>query len=139
MYDLLELQNANGLVISYSHASTSSDGAIHEWLTCGSEVFREQQRERAQASLMRQLFPHGVPMGVMGDGSNDRSQTEQEALATRFLGGDGKPFNGFYDLATLDLSTSSDGRSPDAQCITACYATSLDQLNKFEGFLFMSD
>ena len=87
--------------------------------------------------LAERLKP--LPMGVMGDGSNDRSQTEQEALATRFLGGDGKPFNGFYDLATLDLSTSSDGRSPDAQCITACYATSLDQLNKFEGFLFMSD
>ena len=47
--------------------------------------------------------------------------------------------NAFHDLAELDLKQSTDGRSPDAKCITECYANSLDQLNQHEGFLFMSD
>ena len=65
----------------------------------------------------------------MGDGSNDRSLREQEAVVHRFLGLDGKPFNTFADLAELDLKDSVDGHSPDSQCITACYAKSFAALN----------
>ena len=70
-------------------------------------------------TVMQVLFPDGVPLGSMGDGSNDRSLREQEAIVHRFLGPDGKPFNTFADLAELDLKDSVDGHSPDAQCITA--------------------
>ena len=43
----------------------------------------------------------------MGDGSNDRSLCEQEAVVLRFIGDEGKPYNTFYDLAPLDLATSA--------------------------------
>ena len=92
------------------------------------QLFQAQQRERAQPSVMRSLFPQGVPFGLMGDGSNDRSLCEQEAVVLRFLGDEGKPYNTFHDLAPLHLSKSVDKHSPDADCITACYSMSLDQL-----------
>eukprot|EP00966_Prymnesium_polylepis_P330579 7386210-Prymnesium_polylepis.1 len=38
------------------------------------------------------------------------------------------PQNAFFDLAELDLATSADGRSPDAQCISSCYGNSFAQL-----------
>ena len=88
---------------------------------------------------MRKLFPSGVPFGLMGDGSNDRSMVEQEAVVLRFIGADGKPYNSFFDLASLDLSTSTDGHSPDADCISSCYASSVSVLNAFQGFLNLSD
>ena len=139
---LLQLQNANGLVISFGHVHRSSiveEGGTMAWLQAGAAVFRAQQRERAQPTLMRALFPSGVPFGLMGDGSNDRSLVEQEAVVLRFIGEDGQPYNSFFDLASLDLSTSADGRSPDASCIASCYAGSVATLNSYEGFLYMSD
>ena len=141
MYHLLELQHANGMVISFDHACISSGvdhGGLATWLLAGANVAQRRLRARAQSLVMKQLFPKGVPFGLMGDGSNDRSLAEQEAVVLRFLGGDCKPFNAFYDLAELDLKTSDDGRSPDARCITACYASSLSQLDQHEGFIFMS-
>lgn len=139
---LLELQNANGMVISFDHihmGGAIDEGGLAAWLQAGVNVFRAQQRERAQPTLMRVLFPRGVPFGLMGDGSNDRSMVEQEAVVLRFMGDEGKPYNTFFDLASLDLSTSADGRSPDADCIASCYAGSMSELNKFEGFLHLSD
>ena len=58
---------------------------------------------------------------------------------TRFLGPDGRAFNSFFDLAELDLKESHDGRSPDAQCIEACYVKSISQLDSFPGFLLNSN
>ena len=142
MYSLLELQNANGAIISFDHAGCQGGveaGGVAAWLKAGSEVFMGQMRARAMNKLVVKLFPNGTPFGGMGDGSNDRSLIEQEAVVLRFLGADGRPFNTFFDLASLDLSTSHDGRSPDAQCIAACYAKSFDGLNKFPGFLNRSD
>ena len=86
MYSLLELQSANGLVVSYDHASTSGDGGLAEWLTAGATVFAAQRREKAQPTYMASLFPRGVPFGFMGDGSNDRSLSEQEAVVTALHG-----------------------------------------------------
>ena len=142
MYHLLELQNANGSVILFDHASTTSgvdDGGLATWLLAGARVAQKGVQQRAQSPLMKRLFPKGIAFGLMGDGSNDRSLAEQEAVVLRFLGADAKPFNSFFDLAELDLMTSDDGRSPDASCITACYASSLSQLNKIDGFIFMND
>ena len=142
MDSLLKLQLANGCVVSFDHShlgSDASDGGISTWLEAGVRVFKKEQRERIANSVVTALFPNGVPLGLLGDGSTDRSMFEQEAVVTRFLGSDGKPFNAFHDLAELDLKQSTDGRSPDAKCITECYANSLDQLNQHEGFLFMSD
>ena len=142
MWHLLELQSANGMVISYCHANSSGDinaGGLSSWLLAGANIFRAQQRDRASSSLMRSLFPSGIPFGFMGDGSNDRSMIEQEAVVLRFLDSDGKPYNTFFDLAPLDLAESADGRSPDAKCITAAYAKSLSTLNQHEGFLHLSD
>ena len=138
----MELQNANGAVISFGHIGSHGDitsGGVSTWLEAGSRILQAQTRSRAQNPMMMALFPKGVPMGGMGDGSTDRSLSEQEAVCTRFIGGDGKPFVFFSDLAELDLSTSRDGRSPDAQCITACYAGSFDKFNEHQGFLFGSD
>jgi hypothetical protein len=142
MYHLLELQNANQNVISFDHAADTSDvqaGGLSAWLEAGARIWCAEMRARAQNPIMTALFPKGMPMGFPGDGSNDRSLLEQEAVVLRFIGSNGRPFNTFYDLAELDLSKSADGRSPDAQCIAACYAGSLDQLNKHKGFLFNSD
>jgi hypothetical protein len=142
MYHLLELQNANGTIISFDHANIGTlvdAGGLAAWLLAGANVFFTQMRQRAKSPLVAALFPHGTPFGGMGDGSSDRSLSEQEAVVLRFLGSDGKPFNTFFDLAELDLTTSHDGRSPDAQCITACYSNSFDTLNGFEGFLHQSD
>ena len=148
MSALLELQQANGAVISYDHASRtttsdmedgSSGGGLPDWLEAGVRVFKKMQRERVQCTIMVALFPKGVPIGMLGDGSTDRSMYEQEAVVTRHMGANGKPFNLFHDLAELDLTQSADGRSPDAKCITECYSGSLDQLNKHEGYLFISD
>ena len=59
------------------------------------------ESERASNTVMQVLFPNGIPFGSMGDGSNDRSLREQEAVVHRLLGPDGKPFNTFWDLAEL--------------------------------------
>lgn len=141
MYSLLELQNANGAVISFDHAATGAidAGGIAAWLEAGGRTFMKQMRERVDNPINKTLFPRGVPFGFSGDGSTDRSLAEQEAVVLRFLGPDGRPVNTFFDLAELDLAESHDGRSPDAQCIAACYASSLSQLNSFNGFLFNSD
>ena len=142
MRHLLEMQSANGMVISYDHAGekgTTDAGGLATWLCAGANVFEAQKRERMQSSLMKTLFPHGIPFGFMGDGSNDRSLAEQEAIVARHLDGNGRPYNEFYDLATLDLSKSADGRSPDADCIADCYETSLAKLNQYEGLLHRSD
>lgn len=142
MYHLLELENANGAIVSFDHSNDRGDvrsGGVLTWLEAGASVFSSQNRERAANPLMQVLFPRGIPFGGMGDGSTDRSLAEQEAVVTRFLGADGKPFNCFHDLAELDLNTSHDKRSPDAQCITACYSTSFDELSSHKGFLHKSD
>jgi hypothetical protein len=142
VYSLLELQNSNGAVISFDHACTTGGivaGGISAWLEAGSRTFMRQMRDRVNNPINKALFPRGVPCGFSGDGSTDRSLAEQEAVVLRFLGPDGRAFNTFFDLAELDLEESHDGRSPDAQCIAACYATSLSQLNSFKGFLFNSD
>ena len=142
MYHLLELQNANGAIISFDHRGshgTVEEAEVATWLAAGARVFLHQMRQRATNPLVAALFPKGTPFGGMGDGSNDRSLTEQEAVVLRFLGSDGRPFNTFVDLAELDLTTSHDGRSPDAQCIATCYSKSFDKLNQFEGFLHQSD
>eukprot|EP00966_Prymnesium_polylepis_P272343 6291873-Prymnesium_polylepis.2 len=64
----------------------------------------------------------------MGDGSNDLSLREQEAVVIRYLGPNGLPVDECFYLAELDLSTSEDGRSPDAKCIAHCYSHSFGQL-----------
>ena len=140
MHSLLELQNANGLVMSFDHAALTGadDGGLGTWLLAGARVFQKRLRARATPPVITNLFPSGVLCGLMGDGSNDRSMAEQEAVVLRFIGADAKPFNAFYELAPLDLSTSQDGRSPDAACITKCYSNSLDKLDAHEGFLFGS-
>lgn len=93
----------------------------------------------ASNKLVRQLFPDGVVFSSLGDGSNDRSQAEQEACVLRFLGEDGKPYNTFSDLVCLDLSESADGYSPDARCITAAYIRSWSELQQHDGFLRQGD
>ena len=141
MYHLLELQSANGLVVSFDHSNVGGDveaGGLSTWLKAGANVFKQQQVQRAQSPLVLKLFPDGTPFSFMGDGSNDRSLVEQEAVVLRFLGGDGRAYNTFFDLATLDLTQSADGLSPDAACIAACYAKSLDALDENKGFLFGS-
>jgi len=108
MYHLLELQNANGLVMSFDHAAPTGvdDGGLGTWLLAGARVFQRRLRERATPPLITKLFPKGVLCGLMGDGSNDRSMAEQEAVVLRFVGSNGRPFNAFFELAQLDLSTS---------------------------------
>ena len=110
VYSLLELRNANGALISFDHSGQSEFGGVLTWLEAGACVFMAQMRERARNPLMVSLFPRGTPFGGMGDGSTDRSLNEQEAVVLRFLGSDGRPFNTFFDLAELDLTTSHDGR-----------------------------
>ena len=57
----------------------------------------------------------------------------------RLIGVDGRPYNVFYDMAELDLADSHDGHSPDAKCITACYARSLALSDIHKHFLFNGD
>ena len=76
MYTLLELQNANGAIISFNHATSNgrvTDGGVHTWLEAGASVFMAEMRARAQNPIMLELFPRGTPFGAMGDGSNDHS------------------------------------------------------------------
>jgi hypothetical protein len=116
MYHLLELQWANGAMISFDHRNVSGEietGGVAAWLEAGARVFQSEQRERAQSSLVKVLFPRGAPIGWSGDGSNDISLREQEVLVTRHLGGDGYPFNSLHDLALLDLENSQDKHSPE--------------------------
>jgi hypothetical protein len=99
IYHLMELQNANGAVISFDHIGSRGDitsGGVSTWLEAGSRILQAQTRSRAQNPMMMALVPKGVPMGGMGDGSTDRSLSEQEAVCTRFIGGDGKPFVFFF-------------------------------------------
>ena len=128
---LLELQFENGLSVSFEHVSNGEpgEGGLADWLQAGANVFLRAERERASNTVMQVLFPNGVPFGSMGDGSNDKSLREQEAVVDRFLGPDGKPFNTFSDLAELDLKDSVDGHSPDAQCIASCYSKSYEKLD----------
>ena len=82
MYNLLELQNANGAIISFDHAhnaggSIQNLGGVPAWLEAGSQVFQAKMRERVQNPIAKALFPRGVPLGLMGDGSTDRSLAEQ--------------------------------------------------------------
>ena len=114
---LLKLQHANGAIISFDHANVSGisrevddgddGGGVHSWLAAGARVFCKLQRDRAKNSIMAVLFPRGLPFGFMGDGSNDRSLCEQEAVVLRWLGGNGRPYNCFHDLAELDLKASA--------------------------------
>ena len=138
---LLSLQFENGLEVSFDHISvgTPGEGGLTDWLQAGANIFLRDERDKASSTVMSVLFPQGVPFGAMGDGSNDRSQREQEAIVHRFLGPDGRPYNTFADLAELDLTKSVDGHSPDAQCITACYSNSFSRYNLHEGFVHMSD
>jgi len=135
---LMELQFYNGLPISLMHVGRGAlgDGGAPDWLEAAGKVWLQQSRERAANPMMLTLFPSGIPFGMMGDGSSDASLREQEAHALRFMGADGRPYNQFYDLAELDLTQSFDGHSPDAQCITACYLTSLSQMDNIKNFLF---
>jgi hypothetical protein len=142
MYHLLELQNANGAIVSFDHSNPHGgveEAGVKAFLAAGAGVFMKHMRQRAMNPLVAALFPRGTPFGGMGDGSSDRSLTEQEAVVLRFLGPNGRPFNTFTDLAELDLSTSHDGRSPDSQCIATCYSKSFDALNQFPNFLNHSD
>ena len=139
---LLQMQHANGALVSLDHANPHAgpgEGGIADWLEAGATVFLRRERDRASSGLMRALFPSGIPFGFLSDGSSDKSLREQEAEVLRFIGSDGHPFVSFFDLVELDLSTSADGRSPDALCIEASYVKSLSSLNSFEGFLFHSD
>ena len=138
---LLSLQFENGLEVSFDHISVGApgEGGLTDWLQAGANIFLRNERDKASSTVMSVLFPQGVPFGAMGDGSNDRSQREQEAIVHRFLGPDGRPYNTFADLAELDLTKSVDGHSPDAQCITACYSNSFSRYNLHEGFVHMSD
>ena len=139
MHALLLLQQANGAVISFDHMARNGEGGLADWLEAGKRVLKALQRDKVQNSIMISLFPKGGPLGLLGDGSTDRAMYEQEAVVTRHLSPIGKPFNAFHDLAELDLKQSADGRSPDAMCITECYAGSVDQLNVHEGYLFNSN
>ena len=142
LYALLELQFQNGADISFDHAHPGYEagaGGIFDWLQAGANVFLRMERARAKNTVMAVLFPYGVPFSMAGDGSSDLAMREWEAVANRFIGPDGRPFNTFADLAELDLETSVDKHSPDAQCITACYAKSLDAYNTEEGFLLFSE
>ena len=133
----MELQWANGAAVSFDHISNTAGegGGMAAWLSAGAAFFRERQLSFVANPIMTALFPKGLPFGVMGDGSNDRSLVEQEAVVLRYVGPNGLPTNCFFDLAELDLSTSVDGISPDAQCITAAYAESLSRLNGAKGLL----
>lgn len=138
---LLDLQWANGLVISYDHVHTGGElgsGGLTDWLEAGARVFAAIERDRAANSVARTVFPDGLLFGFMGDGSNDRSLMEREAVALRYIGPDGMPYNTLFDLGTLDLKESVDGFSPDAKCITACYVNSLKALDLHDGFLRQS-
>ena len=90
-------------------------------------VATARRRDGAAAPQRRAEHIRGVcaPQGEKGD---SQQLPTAEAVVLRFMGGDGKPYNTFFNLAPLDLSTVHDKRSPDADCITACYATSLEQL-----------
>ena len=136
MMALIELQLANGVVLSYSHAHRGGEGGgLEDWLLCGRKVFERLMRERARNSVSAAIFPDGVAFGSLGDGSNDRSNHEQEASVLRFIGPDGLPYNTLHDLLPLDLTQSVDGRSPDAACIHAAYKEGYEALEAHEGFL----
>ena len=95
---LMELQFENGLEVSFDHIALGGPGAggLTDWLQAGANVFMRLERERATNTVMQVLFPNGVPFGLMGDGSNDRSLRKQEAVVQRFLGADGKPYNTIF-------------------------------------------
>jgi hypothetical protein len=57
---------------------------------------------------------------VIGDGSNDVSDVEQESIGVRYTWR-GIPRNEFVGMVPLDLSKSRDGQSPDAQCLEEAY------------------
>lgn len=142
MQSLLKLQQANGVIVSFAHSSTSGElggGGLTDWLHAGAAVFRRHMCKQAKNSIMASLFPEGLVFGSLGAGSNDRSFLEQEASVLRFIGPDGIPFMAFDNLLLLDLETSVDGRSPDAQCITAAYTKAYEELQKKEGFLRHGD
>ena len=135
MLPLIELQHATGVMVSYKHGGSGSQGALGEgaltdWLHAGAVVFMRRMRDRASNSIMASLFPSGIIFGSLGDGSNDRSLREQEASVLRFIGSDGLPYNTLHSLLELDLTDSTDGRSPDAKCITAAYVRSYEQLQE---------
>jgi hypothetical protein len=131
---LLKLQKFNGAIISFDHSSFSA--CIPMWLEAITRVLKREQRKLVANSAVLALFPDGVPFSLMADGSSDRSKKEREAIVVRYLGLDGKPVDDFYGLGTLDLRTSADRRSPDADCITSCY---LKMLREMESFYIVGD
>ena len=78
MYALLEMQHANGAIISYDHASAD---AVKLWLQAGRRYFQSELRKRASSNIVRKLFG-GTIFGLMGDGSTDTSRREQEAAVS---------------------------------------------------------
>ena len=110
MLSLLELQHANGVVLSYKHASRGGElgeGGLTDWLQAGRIVYERRMRERASNSVAMTIFPSGLAFGSLGDGSTDRSMHEQEASVLRFIGADGLPYNTMHDLLPLDLTEVS--------------------------------
>ena len=58
---------------------------------------------------------------------------EKEAMLVRFLGPAGEPEVRLLDLAELHLQDSKDGKSLDAQCITAAFKRHLDLFDDRRG------
>ena len=89
-----------------------------ELVSAGAEYFRRQQRIRVLIARV---------ISVVGDGSTDISDVEQEVIGTRYTwGGAGR--NEFVALAELDLTKSRDGQSPDSQCLEECYDRVMNKL-----------
>jgi hypothetical protein len=84
--DLLAMEEASGLQVSYDHIGSEWTAKI---LDAGFKVALKLQLAQGKNPVTLHYFPKGMPFGFGGDGSNDRSQREQEALFMRTLNAKG--------------------------------------------------
>jgi hypothetical protein len=134
--DLLETMQEAGLQVSYDHLGNGRNGWSNRILLAGYKVALRQLLGRGNNALMAGYFPQGMPFGFSGDGSNDRSQREQECLVIRQLNSQGRPEDVFLGLFELNLHDSEDHLSPDSLCIYKCYDKAFKMLEEGKAFDF---
>ena len=123
--EMVKLQCANSVDIL---GTSKGPKGLHQYLDAAANVLRASQNERLRA---------GGVLSTMGDGSNDRPNTEQEVIYIRYPVSrqpiseslKGLRFNvEFFDLLPVDVTFSADKKSFDACAILrSTYHTSFLQ------------
>ena len=92
---------------------------VVEIVQAWADIYREEQNQRVAKN--ENVF------GCNGDGSTDVAGTEWEVIGLCIMDDDGKPTNEFFELEEVDLESSKDHESPDAQALMCTYGNAFQR------------